>query len=160
MPAQFRVRTDQGRKHPGSNSKKKDFAALDPEQERLKTELLLEYGKIYAYRTGDREPTSEEGCTLDEATVALACAQKDVNLCVQAKREVSRLYGHHDISQAPYKVLFNPSVSPLKAFGVVSKYSRGVENTLKGLLAEAEGKERLIEVHGKSFILHRVFRTI
>jgi AIPR protein len=33
---------------------KKDFAALDPEQDRLKTELLLERGKVYAYRTGDR----------------------------------------------------------------------------------------------------------
>ena len=90
---------------------KKDFAALDPEQDRLKTELLLECEKFYAYKTGDREPSPAEGCTLDDAAVALACAQKDVGLCVQAKREVGRLYD--DIQQAPYKMLFNPSLTAL-----------------------------------------------
>jgi hypothetical protein len=136
---------------------KKDFAALDPEQERLKTELLLEYGKIYTYRTGDREPAADEGCTLDEAAVALACAQKDVNLCVQAKREVSRLYD--DISQAPYKVLFNASVSPLRLWRCV-EVLRQVDETLKAYQVELEGKDRLIAVHGNRFILHLVFSTI
>ena len=84
---------------------KKDFAAIDPEQDRMKTELLLQCEKFYAYKTGDREPSPEEGCSLDDAAVALACAHKDVGLCVQAKREVGRLYD--DIQQAPYKILFN-----------------------------------------------------
>ena len=91
---------------------KKDFAALDPEQDRLKTELLLEYGKFYAYKTGDRNPSPDEGCNLDDAAVALACAQKDVGLAVQAKREVGRLYD--DIHQAPYRALFNPSLTALR----------------------------------------------
>ena len=43
---------------------KKDFAALDPQQERLKTELWLGYQKEYAYKTGDPEPAPERGCTL------------------------------------------------------------------------------------------------
>jgi AIPR protein len=46
---------------------KKDFAALDPEQSRLQTELLLEVGKEYSFRSGDRIPLPDEGCTLDEA---------------------------------------------------------------------------------------------
>jgi hypothetical protein len=136
---------------------KKDFAALDPEQERLKTELFLEFGKTYAYRTGDREPTPEEGCTLDEATVALACAQKDVNLCVQAKREVSRLYD--DISQPPYKLLFNGSVSPLRLWRCV-EVLRLVDTDLKIHQVALEGKDRLIAIHGNRFILHLVFRAL
>lgn len=135
---------------------KKDFAALDPEQDRLKTELLLEYEKVYAYRTGDREMPPEEGCTLDEAAVALACAQKDVALCVQAKREVGKLYD--DIQQAPYKILFNPSVSALRLWRSV-EIMRLVDETLRKRATEY-GKDRLIAVHGNRFVLHLVFRDL
>ncbi len=135
---------------------KKDFAALDPEQDRLKTELLLECEKFYAYKTGDREPSPEEGCSLDDAAVALACAQKDVGLCVQAKREVGRLYD--DIQQAPYKILFNPSVSALRMWRSV-EVMRLVDEALKRK-ASFEGKDRLIAVHGNRFVLHLVFQSL
>jgi len=135
---------------------KKDFAALDPEQDRLKTELLLEYEKVYAYRTGDREMPLDEGCTLDEAAVALACAQRDVALCVQAKREVGRLYD--DIQHPPYKILFNPSVSALRLWRSV-EVMRLVDETLRKQATEY-GKDRLIAVHGNRFILHLVFRAL
>jgi hypothetical protein len=135
---------------------KRDFAALDPEQDRLKTELLLECEKFYAYKTGDREPSPEEGCTLDDAAVALACAQKDVGLCVQAKREVGRLYD--DIQQAPYKILFNSSLTALRMWRSV-EVMRAVDEALKRQ-ANLEGKDRLIAVHGNRFILHLVFRSL
>lgn len=104
---------------------KKDFAAQDPEQDRLKTELLLEREKNYAYKTGDRPPLPEEGCTFDDAVVALACAHEDPSLCVQAKREVGLLY--EDITQAPYKRLFNASVSALKLWRSVEVIARLVK---------------------------------
>ena len=135
---------------------KKDFAALDSEQDRLKTELLLECEKFDAYKTGDREPLPEESCTLDDAAVALACAQKDVGLCVQAKREVGRLYD--DIQQAPYKILFNPSVTALRMWRSV-EVMRLVDEALKRQ-AGREGKDRLIAVHGNRFVLHLVFRSL
>lgn len=135
---------------------KKDFAALDPEQDRLKTELLLECGKSYAYKTGDRDPSPEEGCTLDDAAVALACAQKDSVLCVQAKREVGRLYD--DIQTAPYKTLFNASLTALRLWRAV-EVMRLVDEQLKSQ-ASREGKDRLIAVHGNRFILHLVFQWI
>lgn len=135
---------------------KKDFASLDPEQERLKTEMFLQYGKVYSYRTGDRELSLEEGCTLDEATVALSCAQEDTNLCVQAKREVSKLYD--DIQKTPYKLLFNPSVSPIRLWRSV-EVLRIVDSILKNQ-SDLEGKDRLVAIHGNRFILHRVFQQI
>jgi hypothetical protein len=135
---------------------KKDFAALDPEQDRLKTEFLLECEKFYAYKTGDRDPSPDEGCTLDDAAVALACAQKDVGLCVQAKREVGRLYD--DIQQAPYKILFNPSLTALRMWRSV-EVMRLVDDALKKQ-ASHEGKDRLIAVHGNRFVLHLVFRSL
>jgi len=135
---------------------KKDFAALDPEQDRLKTELLLECEKLYAYKTGDREPSPAEGCALDDAAIALACAQKDVGLCVQAKREVGRLYD--DIQQAPYRILFNPSLTALRMWRSV-EVMRLVDEELKKQ-ASREGKDRLIAVHGNRFVLHLVFWSL
>lgn len=93
---------------------KRDFAALDPNQKRLKTELFLEYQKEYAYQTGEQAPSGDSGCTLDEAAIALACAKEDVTLAVQAKREVGMLY--EDITN----LLTSPSSThqrPRKRFG-------------------------------------------
>lgn len=111
---------------------------------------------MYAYKTGDREPPPDEGCTLDDAAVALARVQKDGGLCVQAKREVGRLYD--DITQAPYKLLFNPSLTALRMWRSV-EVMRLVDETLKKQ-ASREGKDRLIAVHGNRFVLHLVFRAL
>src|SRR5262249_40228468 len=61
---------------------KRDFAALDPNQRRLRTELYLENQKEYAYQTGEQSPLGDSGCTLDEAALALACRASDVALAV------------------------------------------------------------------------------
>lgn len=136
---------------------KKDFAALDPQQDRLKTDLWLEAQKDYAFKTGDAVPAPDQGCTLDDAAVALACAQADTSLCVLAKREVSRLYD--DIETPPYTALFNPSTTALRLWRSV-QVLRLVDAVLRGEQKKREGKERLIAVHGNRFILHVVFRRI
>lgn len=53
---------------------RRDFVALDSEQERLRTDLQLEQGKTYAIKTGEPDPPRSQGCTVVDATVALACA--------------------------------------------------------------------------------------
>lgn len=136
---------------------KRDFAAQDPEQSRLQTEVYLECGKFYSYKTGDKIPTPEEGFTLDEAAVALACAWPNVDLCTQAKREVGKLY--EDIKQPPYTNLFNTGLSPLKLWRAV-EVLRGVDAALKEQQAVLRGRERLISVHGNRFILHLVFAVL
>ena len=94
---------------------KRDFAALDQEQSRLRSDLLLSLGKEYVFRTGDRPPSPDKKCTLDDATV-VACANPDIAYCMIAKREVSRLY--EDIEKAPDTVIFNSGLSALKLFAV------------------------------------------
>src|SRR5665213_2654422 len=136
---------------------KRDFAALDEHQSRLRTEMLLSYQKDYVYRTGDKAPIEENGCSLDEATVALACAHSDLAYTMLAKREVSRLY--EDIKTAPYTVLFNSSTSALRLWRAVL-VMRKADATLKTLQASMEGKPRLIAIHGNRFILHLVFKEI
>jgi hypothetical protein len=136
---------------------KRDFAALDPQQQRLKTDLLLEYKKEYAYQSGEQQPRPEIGCTLDEAAVSLACAQSDAGLAVQAKREVSALYD--DITKAPYTVIFNTSTTAQKLWRSV-EIMRAVDSTLKAFQLSLEGKDRLIAIDGNRFALHVVFQKL
>lgn len=135
----------------------RDFAALDKEQPRLRSELLLSLGKEYVFRTGDQPPAQDKGCTLDEATVALACAQSDVTYCVNAKRGISRLY--EDIAKPPYTVLFNPGLTALKLWRAV-EVLRNVDALLKSEQRKRGGKERLVAVHGNRVLLYLVFRNI
>lgn len=133
---------------------RRDFAALDPEQTRLRSDLLLSLGKEYVFRTGDQPPAQDKGCTLDEATVALACAQPDVTHAVNAKQAVGRFY--EDINKAPYTILFNSALTAIKLWRAVDVL-RNVDAALKEELKKREGKEKLCAIHGNRVLLHLVF---
>ena len=135
----------------------KDFAALDEEQSRLRTDMLLSLQKQYAYKTGDQPPKAEDGCTLDEATVALACAQSDISFCMTAKTAVGKLY--EDVTKPPYTILFNSALTAPKLWRSVL-ISRRVESCLEQHRKVLTGKDRLIAVHGNRFVLHLVFRVL
>jgi hypothetical protein len=136
---------------------KKDFAALDPEQSRLRSDLLLSFGKEYVFRTGDQPPAPDKGCTLDEATVALACANPDITYCMDAKRAISRLY--EDIQKPPYTILFNSGLTATKLWRAV-EVLRKVDTFLKAEQAKREGKERLVAIHGNRVLLYLIFRAL
>lgn len=134
----------------------KDYVAQDPLQARLYDELFVENQKRYVYRTGDSLSTSESGFTFEEAAVALACAHSDISLCVQAKREVGKLW--EDIQKAPYTTLFNEKTNVIKMWRTV-EIMRAVEAELKASASARQGKPRLIASHGNRFILHMAFRS-
>lgn len=136
---------------------RRDFAALDPEQQRLKTELFVENRKEYAFKSGDPAPKPDEGCTIDEATVALACALADPSVAVQAKREIGKLW--ENIEKAPYKQIFSARTTAIRLWRSV-EILRIVEDELKVQTAGRTGRERMLPVHGNRFILHRVFRAL
>lgn len=134
---------------------KKDFAALDPEQARLRSDLLLSLGKDYVYRTGDQSPEPDKGCTIDEATVALACVQSDVIHAVNAKQAIGRFY--EDISKSPYTIIFNSALTANRMWRSV-EVLRIVDNLLKNEQKNRESKEKLCVIHGNRVLLHLVFR--
>jgi len=136
---------------------RRDFVSLDPEQKRLKTDLLILCDKEYVYKSGEQKPKEELGCDLEEATIALACANLDVELAVQAKRETGKLW--ENTEKPPYKLLFNSSLSAIRLWRSVEIF-RAVESTLKGLQLDLDGRNRLIAIHGNRFILHRVFKSL
>ena len=134
----------------------KDFVAQDPQQARLQTELYLENGKRYVYRSGDNPPTPDEGFAFEEAAVALACAHMDIGHCVQAKREVGKLW--EDITKPPYTILFNQGTSALRMWRAV-EIMRAVETELKAFQSNTEGKPKLIATHGNRFVLHAILHS-
>ena len=128
-------------------------AALDPNQQRLASEFLLD-GKFYAYKSGDEEPEEQTGCSIVDATIALACADSDVTLAVLAKREVGRLW--ENIDAPPYTTLFNDDTSALAVWRAV-EIMRTIEATLKGLIETEPPRGDMVAVHGNRLILHCVF---
>lgn len=135
----------------------RDFVSLDLEQKRLQTDLRILCDKEYVYKSGDQKPKEELGCDLEEATIALACANSDVELAVQAKREIGKLWD--DTEKPPYKLLFNSQLTAIRLWRSVEVF-RAVETELKKLQNECEGRNRLIAIHGNRLVLHRVFRSL
>jgi hypothetical protein len=127
---------------------KRDFVALDPEQERIRQELYIE-GVEYAYKAGAAMGAASQRFDLTEATIALACASPDVALAVQAKREIGRLW--EDIAKPPYKQLFNGSVTGPAVWEIVQAL-RAVDAQLQADAKRYHGRDALICVHGNRFI--------
>ena len=135
---------------------KRDFVALDPEQERIRQELHIE-GVEYAYKSGASTGTAAKRFDLTEATVALACSNTDVTLAVQAKREIGRLW--EDLSKAPYKQLFNGGVTGPAVWQAVQAM-RAVDQALAAATKTYSGRDNLICVHGNRFIEWASLRTL
>lgn len=134
----------------------RDFVSLDINQERIYEELLLE-GIIYTYKSGDTVPEGNDGFSFDEAAVALACSAKSIDLMVQAKREVSKLWSN--TSKAPYKILFNDGTEGPMIWKRV-KIMKKVESRIKQRLPEFIGRDKLIMVHGNRFILYLTYTAV
>ncbi|MBD2083503.1 AIPR family protein [Coleofasciculus sp. FACHB-542] len=135
---------------------KRDFVSLDPEQERLRTELQLE-GVDYVYKAGYSLRDIKKGFDLTEATVALACAYSELNYAVQAKSGIGVLW--EDVSKAPYKALFNSGVSSVRLWTLVQIH-RAIEEQLKIEKNKRQGREAMLPVHGNRFLARQVFRYL
>jgi hypothetical protein len=136
---------------------RRDFIALDPEQERIKNELKLE-GIEYIYKSGESLNQGLQGFNLDEATVALACRNTDISLTVRSKDKIGTLW--NDINKAPYKTLFNSSVHGKYIWRLV-EIKRIVEETLLIEKSTDEPKRRkLYATHGNRLILHLLYTKL
>jgi hypothetical protein len=135
---------------------RRDFVSLDPEQERLRTELQLE-GIDYCYKAGDSPRNRESGFDLTEGTIALACAYSDIAYAMQAKREISKLW--EDITKAPYKSLFNSGLSSLRFWRLVQVHRR-IDGELKSQQDMREGRGAMVPVHGNRFVARQVFQHL
>lgn len=134
----------------------RNFVALDAQQERLKTEFLVD-GIDYEYRQGEIEHSSATRLGLVEATVALACLNEDVDLSTQAKREIGRLW--EDIDRPPYKKLFNQNTNSEAVWKLVKSFRR-IDGAITVKATNSIGKDRSILIHGNRLIAHICYQHL
>ena len=128
----------------------KDFASLDPNQERLRMELSLG-GIQYLYKTGAKIDSPERQISLDEAIVAQACSLADLTITALTKRNVGALT--ENIEKAPYKLLFNGSTNSFSLYNNV-QVLRTVDHCIAQHEPTVTGRKRLVLVHGNRYLLH------
>ena len=134
----------------------RNFVALDPDQERIRTELLI--AKVeYEYREGEPVESNSEGFEFIEAITTLACASSEISLVAMAKGYVGGLYA--DLTASPYKALFNGGTSSSRLWSLV-RLSRRVDSALRGCHNPEEAVERGMVVHGNRFLLHLALRRL
>ena len=134
----------------------KDFAALDPQQERLRKELSFS-GIQYLYKSGAVVDDLEHQITLDEAIVAQACSTNDLSIVALTKGNVGALT--ENIEKTPYKILFNGGTNSFSLYNGI-QVLRAVDECLKENENSAIGRERLVLVHGNRFLLHLIITKI
>ena len=134
----------------------KDFAALDYQHERLRTELAFSH-ILYLFKSGDTLTDPEHQISFDEAIIALACWHEDLSYATLAKRNVGGL--SEDINKPPYKILFNARTNSFVLINSV-RAVRIVEAYLQQKKDLTSGRERLVCVHANRFISYCVIQTI
>lgn len=125
-----------------------DFAALDPTQERLRTELSL-ISIQYSYRTSEKTQLANT-ITIADAAVAIACTKGNVDLSVVAQKGTSDLL---DMNQRYYATLFTDSLTGMELARRVAVFNY-IKEVLKGeeLSAKGSSRRQLYFRHGSYFI--------
>jgi AIPR protein len=134
----------------------RNFVALDPEQERIRTELLMERVS-YEYREGETLDSSVDSFDFIEAITTLACAGNDISNVALAKGYIGGLFV--ETSKTPYKSLFNAGTKSKLLWSLVS-LSRRIDKAIKDARDQTSVKQRGIVVHGNRFLSHCMFSLL
>ena len=139
---------------------RRDFVALDGQQIRLVTELAID-DILYAIKSGESAPDPDHGCTVVDATVALACAKPSSDFAVQAKATIGRLWAGAESpsSGSLYRQLFNAGLTSTQLWRTV-RILRAIDSALHDERQKLDGRDKMIGVHGNRLIAHIVFQQL
>lgn len=137
----------------------RDFVSLDEHQIRLKTELALDNIEYNISRV-ETFRSAENAFDLSEATIALACASKQISLAVQAKREIGKFY--ENVSKQPYSTIFNENTTGRYVYTAV-KCLRQIEQLIQEKvtsLPKRSGKAYGTLIHGNRMLAFLVLNQV
>jgi len=136
-----------------------DFISLDSLHDKLKQEFALDGINYHYKRDNNKYPSDNENCTVEEATIALACGWTDIRYAHIAKDKIGKLWG--DVNKPPYTDIFNSSIKVKKIWRMI-KIMRAVNNKLLQILQSdaIDEARRATCIHGNKFILHMVFQYV
>ena len=115
-------------------------------------------GVDYQFLRSDDFIASPTSCDLIELTTALACASGDPTHAVAVKTGIGRFF--LDLGKAPYKAIFNPSLSGAKAFNTLL-IQREIDSWIdakKRVAAKRSGFSWGVLVHGNRILAAAAFR--
>ena len=131
----------------------REFAAMDPLQHQLAIEFSLDKRR-YVYKSGELDPFGEEGCSIVEATQALACVHS-IGLAVLVKRNLGLLWA--DTERPPYTELFHKELSADRVWRAV-KVLRAVDDEVRKLRSSDVPRADLCGTHMQRVVLHLVLQ--
>lgn len=135
----------------------RDFVSQDPEQKRIRTELLIDDIHYQIMRSDDL-PRGGNVFDLQDSTTAIACASGDVGLVVTLKSQIGKLW--EDITKRPYVSLFNPSVSGLYVWRCIQT-QRLIDEAIDGQRSKyRKPRESKILTYGNRLIAAIIFSKI
>jgi len=134
----------------------RDFVALDEIQAFIR-EDFGSIGKFYSYKRGEPDPVPEQGCSVVEASLALACAHPNVKLAVRAKQNVDTLWERG--AEGAYPMLFSGQPSASQIWGSV-RLRRAVGDRLHQIGKELKGRGSDVADRGDLVVTHLVFQSI
>lgn len=134
----------------------RDFIALDETQALIREDFGV-LGKSYNYKRGEPDPTPEEGCSVVEAAIALACLHPNVKLVIRAKQHVDTLWERGP--EGAYPMLFGGQPSASQIWGAV-QLRRAVGTRLHQIGKELRGRGSDVAEHGDLIITHLVFQCV
>jgi hypothetical protein len=135
----------------------RDFIALDPVQAAVAEEMRAELGLEYSVRRSELEPHAETGCSIVEASCALACAHPDSRYAARIGTTLDVLWERG--TQGIYDSLFRPQPSAYLLWNAV-QVLREVRRSLHRLRPHYEGRGAALTEHGVYLITHLVFRRL
>lgn len=130
------------------------FAALDPQQERLRTEMVLS-GITYHYRPSAESRLGGSRITIERAALALAALSGSTRTIVAAKKESGQLYNGDG---EYYPTLFRAGLSGIQLCRSVRIYENLDSIFGASERAETDYFRRMFYRHGRFFILHILAR--
>jgi len=125
------------------------FAALDPNQERLRQEMMIS-NIVYQYRPSV-DHNSQDSIKIEDAAIAIACFSNRAEIVVAAKKGISELYERY------YTELFSNSLSGV----ILCRYVRifqYLDRIFTDSETAAQGSDKMFYRHGRFFILNILSR--
>lgn len=138
---------------------RRDFVALDPVQAAIKEDFTLSMQQTYVVKRGEPEPPPESGCSVVTAAIALACAHRNPDLAVRAKRSTDLLW--EDGPQGAYELLFSKD-DPPSAYQVWRSVLilRAVDDALHRTAKDRQARAEAIAERGNRLLAHIVFQHL
>ncbi|MFH9401561.1 AIPR family protein [Streptomyces sp. NPDC017638] len=136
----------------------RDFIALDPNQDRIRAQLRLQFDKAYGVKRSADPVSGDSGCDVEEAAIALACAHSDPAFAVDAKRQVSVLWASTD--DPVYRELFPEDLNVARLWNSVLAL-RLIDAELARLRNMYDDSRAAgVLVHGNRLIAHLVLSRL